>query len=92
MGQSYNRAMLVLTVWLTLMGAGGICYPRRPRASGILFVAAGAFMLLVWAAGAIGGAPPIVAVTSAALGFGQLWKFRDASARAAHLVDWTRKA
>jgi serine/threonine protein kinase len=41
----------ILTVWLMLMGAGGLCYPRRPLATGVLFMAAIAFLLTVWAAG-----------------------------------------
>jgi hypothetical protein len=84
--------VLILTVWLMLMGAGGLCYPRKPLATGVLFIAAGAFLLIVWTAGLIGSAPPIIAATSAALGFGQLWKFRDASVRAAHVAGWTGKA
>ena len=83
--------MLILTVWLGLMGAGGLCYPRRPRASGVLFLVAGAFMLAVWATGAIGEVPPLVAATSATLGFGVLWRFRDPAVRAAHDADWRGK-
>jgi hypothetical protein len=84
--------MLILTVWLGLMGLGGLCYPRRPRATGVLFVMAGGFMFIVWATGAIGDAPPVVAVTSAALGLGSLWRFRDPAVRAEHVAEWTRKA
>jgi hypothetical protein len=84
--------MLILTVWLGLMGLGGLCYPRRPRATGGLFVIAGGFLFTVWATGAIGGAPPIAAVTSAALGLGTLWRFRDPTVRAAHVAAWTGKA
>jgi hypothetical protein len=83
--------MLILTTWLAVMGAGGLCYPRRPRAAGVLFVLAGVFMFVVWAAGAIGNNPPITAATSVALGFGQLWRFRDPTARAAHVAEWTRR-
>jgi len=49
-------------------------------------------MLLVWAMGAIGNAPPVVAATSIALGLGNLWRFRDPVARAAHASQWTGKA
>jgi hypothetical protein len=84
--------VLILTVWLGLMTAGALCYPRRPRATGVLFVAAGGFMFAVWATGAIGDAPPIAAVTSAALGVGNLWRFRDPTVRAAHVAEWTGKA
>jgi hypothetical protein len=84
--------VLILTVWLAIMAAAGLCYPRAPRATGVLFVAAGGFLFILWTAGAIGDAPPITAATSAALGFGQLWKFRDSSVRAAHVAEWTGKA
>jgi hypothetical protein len=91
-GAIYTFAMLILTVWLMLMGAGGLCYPRKPLATGVLFISAGAFMLTVWSAGLIGNAPPIIAATSVALGFSQLWRFRDSSVRAAHVAGWTGKA
>ena len=84
--------MLILTVWLAIMGAGGLCFPRRPRTAGVLFLAAGGFMLAVWAEGAIGNNPPIIAATSAMLGFGMLWKFRDPAIRASHVAEWTTKA
>jgi hypothetical protein len=84
--------MLILTIWLMLMEAGGLCYPRVPRATGVLFVAAGAFMFIVWIAGAVGDAPPLTAAISAALGLGQLWRFRDETVRAAHVAEWTGKA
>ena len=84
--------MLILTTWLLIMGAGGLCYPRRPLAAGLLFMVAGVFMLLVWAMGAIGNAPPVVAATSIALGLRNLWQFRNPVARAAHVSQWTGKA
>jgi hypothetical protein len=83
--------VLILTVWLGLMGAGALCYPRRPRATGVLFIVAGGFMFALWAAGAIGDAPPIAALTSAALGLGNLWRFRDPTVRAEHVAEWTGK-
>jgi hypothetical protein len=84
--------MLILTVWLMLMGAGGLCYPRSPRATGVLFVAAGGFLFAVWTAGLIGDAPPLNAAISAALGLGNLWRFRGPSVRAAHVAEWTGRA
>jgi hypothetical protein len=77
--------MLILTAWLTLMGAGGLCYPRRPRATGVLFVVAGGFL---WAAG---DSMLVLSALSAALGLGKLWQFRDPVARAAHIVGWIGK-
>jgi hypothetical protein len=84
--------VLILTVWLAIMAAAGLCYPRRPRTSGVLFLAAGGFMFIVWAAGVIGNTLPLNATISAALGLGQLWKFRDSSIRAAHVAEWTGKS
>ena len=84
--------MLILTVFLAIMAAGGLCYPRRPRATGVLFLAAGGFMLGVWATGMIGGGPPIPAATSAAIGLGMMWRFRNPTVRAAHVAEWTRNA
>ena len=84
--------MLILTVWLMLMATGGLCYPRAPRATGVLFVAAGAFLFVVWTASLIGSNLPLNAFISAALGFGQLWRFRNAVVRAEHVAAWTGKA
>ena len=69
-----------------------MCVPRQPRTAGVLFLAAGVFMLAVWTAGTVGNAPPITAITSSALGVGNLWKFRDPAVRAAHVAEWTGKA
>jgi hypothetical protein len=92
MARSILFAVLILAVWLMLMGAGGLFYPRKPLATGVLFISAGAFMLAVWSAGLIGNTQPIIAATSVALGSSQLWKFRDPSVRGAHVAEWTGKA
>jgi hypothetical protein len=84
--------MLILTVWLATMGAGGLCYPRWPRAAGVLFLMLGAFMFFVWAAGVIGDAPPVNAAAPAALGLATLLRFRNPAIRAAHVAEWTGKA
>jgi hypothetical protein len=84
--------MLILTVWLAIVGTAGLCYPRRPRTMGALFVVAGGFMFGMWAADAIGDNPPIIAATSAALGLGTIWKFRNPAIRAAHVAEWTGKS
>jgi hypothetical protein len=84
--------MLILTIWLGLMTVGGLCYPRRPLATGVIFLVAGVFMSFMWASGAIGVALPVAGAMSAVLGLGKLWQFRNPAARAAHLVEWTGKA
>jgi hypothetical protein len=84
--------MWILTGWLVLMGAGGLCYPRRPRTAGALFLAAGFFLFVLWAVGALGANPPLAPATSAALGLGTLWRFRDPQVRAAHLDEWVGRS
>jgi hypothetical protein len=56
----------------------------------VLFLAAGGFMFIVWAAGVIGNTLPLNATISAALGLGNLWRFRDPAVRATHVAEWTR--
>jgi hypothetical protein len=85
-------AVVILTIWLAMMGTGALCYPRRPRTSGVLFLISGGFMLAVWVAGMIGDAPPVVAVTSLGLGLGNLWRFHDPIVRAAHVAEWRGRA
>jgi hypothetical protein len=60
--------MTILTILLTFIGADGLCYSRRPRATGVLFVVAGGLMFVMWAIGTIGDAPPILTGTLVALG------------------------
>jgi len=83
--------MLILTVWLVIMGAGALCFPRRPRTAGVLFLLAGGFLFGTWTAGGIGKALPINAPLSATLGLSKLWAFRDPAVRAAHVAGWTGK-
>ena len=82
---------LILTVSLAILAAAGLCYPRRSQVTGVLFAVAGALMFVVWAAGAIGDALPVAALTSAGLGLGMLWRFRHPGARAAHVTEWAGK-
>lgn len=89
--QLQSGRMLILTVYLAIVGAAGLCYPRRPRAMGVLFVVAGGLMSGMWEVGAIGNNPPIIAAMSATLGLGTIWKFRDPGVRAAHVAEWTGK-
>jgi hypothetical protein len=82
----------VLTILLGFTAVAGLCYPRRPRATGVLFLVAGGFMLVMWATGAIGDAPPILAGTCAALGLGMHWRFREPAVRAAHVAEWAGRS
>lgn len=68
------------------MGAAGLCYPRRPRATGALFILAG---VSVWAV--VGARYPnvwIVAVSSLVLGVSTLLKFRNRDSLAPHRASW----
>ena len=83
---------MFLIVFLLVMGVGGLCYPRRPRATGVVFVVLGTALLATWAAGAITGAQQQILFASAtwvALGAWVIWKFRNADDRASHVAEWT---
>ena len=80
--------------WLALMAAAGLCYPRRPRTAGALFIALGLLsttLVLVFNHGSL----------LASLGAGVFWiglgasylvKYRRPDARAKHVEYWTAKA
>jgi hypothetical protein len=80
--------MSVLIVFLTILGAGGLCYPRRPRLTGVVFMAAGGYLMTVTAVGTIGGST-LFGATWVALGLGMLWRFRDSAVRSVHVAEWT---
>jgi hypothetical protein len=84
-------AMSVLILFLTILGAAGLCYPRRPRLTGVLFMAAGGYLMTMTAVGTIGGSP-FFGATWVALGLGMLWRFRDPGVRAAHVAEWTAQS
>jgi hypothetical protein len=85
--------MLGFAFWCTVLTAAGLCYPRLPRVSGILFIALGALSAVLRAAsGPISGVPVLVAGSFwFALGVAYLIKFRNPAVGAAHVSSWTAK-
>lgn len=74
--------MLAMTLWCLLLAAAGLCYPRRPRVTGVLFIAQGLGLILT------AGKPWPLALWSFAFGIGCLLKFRDRNVLAAHRAEW----
>ena len=88
-------ALMGFVVWLGLLAAAGLCFPRRPHVTGVLFI-----LLGVWSSvlrfGANGGARPLpwLSVLAAGgiwlgIGISHLVRYRDPLARAAHVRTWT---
>jgi hypothetical protein len=65
---------------------------QRHKAPDVESLEAGLVILAVWTAGLIGNNLPWMSFTSAALGLGYIWRFRDPAVRAAHVAEWTGKA
>jgi hypothetical protein len=86
-----ESAMVGFFSWCVLLAAAGLCYPRLPRVSGVLFIALGALSAVLRAAsGPISGVPVLVAGSFwFALGVGYLIKFRNPAVRTAHVSHWT---
>jgi hypothetical protein len=86
-------------VWIGLLTAGFLCYPRRPRTAGTLMILVGAWTFLLkymnWGNGRV-TTGVWTAFWVAAFWFivGLLWivKFRDRDVRAAHVGYWTAKS
>jgi hypothetical protein len=83
--------MLGFAFWCAVLTAAGLCYPRLPRVSGVLFIALGVLSAVLRAArGPISGVPVLVAGSFwFALGVGYLIRFRNPAVRAAHVSSWT---
>ncbi len=90
------NAALAFGLYLALVTAAGLSYPRRPRLSGVLFLALG-----IWSAAlglGIASARPEpgflsrgAGVAWCLLGLWYLVKFRHPAARARHVDYWTEK-
>jgi hypothetical protein len=86
--------MLGFACWLAILMAAGLCYPRKPRASGALFL-----LLAVWSVFLQILSSPAGSVLRAvwfpacwfALGLSYLIRFRDPQVRAKHVAHWTAK-
>ncbi len=87
--------MLGFVVWLGLLAAAGLCFPRRPQVSGLLFIALGVWSVILRYT-TFGSPHPVslgIALGSAgvwfSLGIMHLVRFRDPEARSAHVRRWT---
>ena len=86
--------MWTLFLWFGLLAAAGLCYPRRPRATGALFIILGVFSIVLgflhnpdrWLAPVGAGVLPIV------MAAWSLAKYRSPDVRAKHVEYWTARA
>jgi hypothetical protein len=75
-------------LWFVVFAAAGLCYPRQPRLTGILFVVLSVFPL-------VGNGNPLAIASGGyciTQGLWLLYKFRDPDVRAKHVAYWTAKA
>jgi hypothetical protein len=80
-------------LWFTLLASAGLCYPRRPRLAGGLFIALGVLSAgLAVQAGAGNSAAAFAGMTWSSLGLSWLVRYRKPEARAKHVEYWTAKA
>jgi hypothetical protein len=80
-------------LWFVLLAAAGLCYPRRPRTSGLLWAMLGVLSLTMSAqrhAGSVLGVVPGLFMLS--MGVWYLIKYRHPDVRAKHVEYWTAKA
>jgi hypothetical protein len=80
-------------LWIALIAAAGLCYPRRPRTAGVLFLALGVLSAaLAFTHSPGNGLAPVAGAFWIGLGVWYLVKFRHPDARAKHVEYWTAKA
>jgi hypothetical protein len=80
-------------LWIALLAAAGLYYPRRPRLAGTFFIMLGALSaVLAFRAGAGSGTTTFVGLTWGSLGLSWLMRFRNPDVRAKHVEYWTAKA
>lgn len=88
------RPVWPLLAWFALLAAAGLCYPRRPRTSGALFIALGLFttiLVLVLSHGSLLAAVG-AGVFWIGLGISYVVKYRRPDIREKHVEYWTAKA
>ena len=80
-------------LWFALLTAAMLCYPRRPRTAGVLWVVLGMLSLFLRylhnpgnLLGSVSGAFFVI------LGVTYLFKYRRPDVRAKHVEYWTAKA
>ena len=83
--------MMGFAVWLGVLAAAGLCFPRRPQLTGLLFIVLGGWSIVLRFV-SLGSARPVS--LGIALGSGVVWfavgirllvKFRDQETRAEHM-------
>ena len=80
-------------LWIVLLAVAGLCYPRRPRTAGALFLALGALSILMqFTHNAGNGLAALAGVFWIGLGVWYVVKFRNPDVRAKHVEYWTAKA
>jgi uncharacterized membrane protein HdeD (DUF308 family) len=87
------RAVLPGILWFALLTAAGLCYPRRPRTAGMLWIMLGVLSLILnlqhgparWLA----QVPGILWIV---LGIWYLVKYMNPEVRSKHVEYWTAKA
>ena len=90
--------MWAVAVWTTLLTAGGLCYPRRPRLAGLMFMLLGLWTIPMGRFNWVGGRTG-TSVWSAlwlagfwfVLGASWVFRFSNAKTRAEHIGYWTAK-
>ena len=78
-------------LWFALLAAAGLCYPRRPRLSGVLWILLGALSMTLSVARDARLAR-VSGLYLIALGIWYLVKYRKPDVRAKHVEYWTAKA
>ena len=87
------RAMWTFFAWIVLLCGAGLCYPRRPRVAGVLFLATGVLSIVLTLTQNSGnGLIAIPGVFWIGLGVWYLVKYRDPDVRKEHIDYWTAKA
>ena len=80
-------------LWFALLAAAGLCYPRRPRMAGILWITLGVLSLTLNLQrnpdSSLGTTPGLFMV---GMGAWYLIKYRNPDVRAKHVEYWTAKA
>jgi hypothetical protein len=85
--------VLLGVLWFVLLTAAGLLYPRRPRISGLTFIALGILSIVVVMQQGNGLTHySLTGFSCIALGIWYLVKFRDPNVRDEHVRSWTAKA
>ena len=80
-------------LWFALLASAWLCYPRRPRTAGALFIMLGLLSVaLAFAREAGNGLGTLTGLFSVGLGCWYLVKFRRPDVRAKHVEYWTARA